>query len=374
MDWNVFSEPVLREKVVADLAAKTGTYDIFLLDGWQTARYARAGYVAPLDDLLANKKSKYYCEDFAPIFLDALRYEGKLWGLPYYGHVGILMYRKDQFTEKGIDVPKTTDDLMNAAAKLTDKANNKFGMAMRAVKGEDNPIISTSWTWVFGGQWLDKDMKPGVTSPEFIKGATWFTDLLKNYGPPDVSRYSWLEVQNTFVTGNTSIIFDASDFIGRIEDPTLSQIVGKIGYALAPAGPFGPITERYPSHLFTAGMAINADSKNVDASWLFLQWMTSKDIQMRTMMEGGNTGIASLSAIASDEYSKTYPGIPVILEALKLANPNYMPHVPEYPELCEAIGTQISRAVTGEITAEEAMKTAYDEMYKVMDQAGYYKK
>ncbi|MEI6157404.1 MAG: extracellular solute-binding protein, partial [Atribacterota bacterium] len=197
---------------------------------------------------------------------------------------------------------------------------------------------------------------------------------LKNYGPPDVSRYSWLEVQNTFVTGNTSIIFDASDFIGRIEDPTLSQIVGKIGYALAPAGPFGPITERYPSHLFTAGMAINADSKNVDASWLFLQWMTSKDIQMRTMMEGGNTGIASLSAIASDEYSKTYPGIPVILEALKLANPNYMPHVPEYPELCEAIGTQISRAVTGEITAEEAMKTAYDEMYKVMDQAGYYKK
>ncbi|MEI6157412.1 MAG: extracellular solute-binding protein, partial [Atribacterota bacterium] len=119
IDWNVFSEPVLREKVVADLAAKTGTYDIFLLDGWQTARYARAGYVAPLDDLLANKKSKYYCEDFAPIFLDALRYEGKLWGLPYYGHVGILMYRKDQFTEKGIDVPKTTDDLMNAAAKLT---------------------------------------------------------------------------------------------------------------------------------------------------------------------------------------------------------------------------------------------------------------
>lgn len=372
IDWNVFAEPVLREKVIADLAAKTGAYDIFLLDGWQTARYARAGYVAALDDLLANKKSEYYCEDFAPIYLDALRYDGKLWGLPYYGHVGIMMYRKDWFEEKGITVPVNTDELMAAAEKFTDKANNKFGIAMRAIKGEDNPIISTSWTWVHGGEWLDEDMKPGVTSPEFIQGAKWFSDILKNYGPPDVSRYSWLEVQNAFVTGTTGVIFDASDFIGRIEDPNLSQIVGKIGYALAPAGPFGPVSERYASHLFTAGMGINADSKNIEAAWLFLQWMTSKDVQMRTMIEGGNTGITSVSAMASEEFSKTYPGVPVILEALKLANPDYMPHIAEYPELCEAIGTQISRTVTGEASVEDAMKIAYDDMYKVLEQAGYY--
>ena len=243
---------------------------------------------------------------------------------------------------------------------------------MRAIKGEDNPIISTSWTWVHGGEWLDEDMKPGVTSPEFIQGAKWFSDILKNYGPPDVSRYSWLEVQNAFVTGTTGVIFDASDFIGRIEDPNLSQIVGKIGYALAPAGPFGPVSERYASHLFTAGMGINADSKNIEAAWLFLQWMTSKDVQMRTMIEGGNTGITSVSAMASEEFSKTYPGVPVILEALKLANPDYMPHIAEYPELCEAIGTQISRAVTGEASVEDAMKIAYDDMYKVLEQAGYY--
>ena len=41
---------------------------------------------------------------------------------------------------------------------------------MRAIKGEDNPIISTldlgPWR-----EWLDEDMKPGVTSPEFVQGA-----------------------------------------------------------------------------------------------------------------------------------------------------------------------------------------------------------
>jgi len=56
-----------------------------------------------------------------------------------------------------------------------------------------------------------------------------------------------------------------------------------------------------------------------------------------------------------------------------LANPEYMPHIPEYPEVCEIIGTQISRVVTGEIEAETAMKEAYEQMYKVLDLAGYYK-
>ena len=68
----------------------------------------------------------------------AVSYTHLLWGLPYYGHVGIMMYRKDWFEEKGITVPVNTDELMAAAEKFTDKANNKFGIAMRAIKGEDN--------------------------------------------------------------------------------------------------------------------------------------------------------------------------------------------------------------------------------------------
>jgi len=378
IDWNIFSEPVLREKVLVDLASHTAIYDIFLLGSWVTAQYADAGYVIPLDDLIATKKSEYFCEDFVPKYLDALRFNGKLWGLPYYGHVGILMYRKDLFEKYGVAVPQNTDELMKAAEKLTldvdgDGMTDIYGIAMRAIKGEDNPIISTSWTWVFGGEWLTKDMKPGVTSPEFIAGVKWFGDILRNYGPPDVSRYSWLEVQNVFVTGHAAIIFDASDFVGRIENPEMSQIVGKIGYALAPAGPEIPITERYASHLFTAGMGINADSRHKDAAWLFLQWMTSKDIQMRTMLVGHRTGLTSESVLRSEEFRSTYPGVPVILRALELANPEYMPHIPEYPELCEIIGTQISRVVAGEIDAETAMKQAYDQMYKVLELAGYYK-
>jgi len=377
VDWNIFSEPILREKVLVDLASHTAIYDIFLIGSWVTAQYADAGYVIPLDDLIVTKKSQYFAEDFAPKYLDALKFNGKLWGLPYYGHIGIMMYRKDLFQKYGIPVPETTDDLMQAAESLTldengDGRTDIYGMAMRAMRGEDNPIISTSWTWVYGGEWLTEDMKPAVADAEFVAGVKWFGDILRNYGPPDVSRYSWLEVQNVFVTGHTAIIFDASDFIGRIENPEMSQIAGNIGYALAPAGPAGPVTERYPSHLFTAGMGINADSRSKDAAWLFLQWMTSQDVQMRTMLVGHRTGLTSKSVLGSEEFRGTYPGVSVILRALELANPEYMPHIPEYPEVCEIIGTQISRVVAGQIGAEAAMKKASEQIYRVLDLAGYY--
>ena len=95
VDWNVFSEPALREKVLVDLASHTGVYDIFLIGSWVIAQYADARYVIPLDDLIATKKSEYFCEDFVPSIIGALRYKGKLYGLPYYGGCGIFMYRKD---------------------------------------------------------------------------------------------------------------------------------------------------------------------------------------------------------------------------------------------------------------------------------------
>jgi len=361
VNMEIYGEAVLREKVMLDLAAGTGTFDIFLLGNWVTGEYAEAGYVLPLDDLIANKATKHSSiDDFAPIYLDALRYNGKLWALPYYGHVGVLMYRKDIFEEKGIKVPETTDELLEVAKALNDPPN-MYGIAFRGRKGEDNPIITTSWTWVFGGEWLDENYNPTVNAPEFVKGVTWVRDILQ-YAPSDVANYTWMEVEKSFTTGKVAMIFDASDFIGRIENPESSGIAGKIGYALAPAGPCCPREERYPSHVFTAGMAINAHSKNVDEAWQFLEWMTSTEVNRRTALESGNTGVTSVQVLSSQEFMDAYPGIDVMLEAQKLANPEFMPRISVYIELCDIVGTHISAVIAGSEEPQEAMDNAAKEM------------
>ena len=369
VEMEIYGEPVLREKVMMDLAAGTGNFDIFLLGSWVCAEYAEAGYVQALDDLNAKKPSKYNTmNDFAPIYLDALRYNGKLWALPYYGHVGILMYRKDIFEERGIKVPETTEELLQTARMLNDPPN-MYGIAMRAIRGEDNPIITTSWTWVYGGEWLDRNYHPTVNEPDFVRGVKWVRDILQ-YAPPDVAGYSWMEVEKSFTSGKVAMIFDASDFIGRIENPEQSPIAGNIGYALAPRG---PVKDRYASHLFTAGMAINGHSKNIDEAWEFLQWMTSTSVQRRTALESGNTGVTVRSVLDSQEFRDAYPGIDVMLKAQDLANPNFMPKIPIYSELCDIVGTYISGVVAGKFQPKEAMDNAAREMTRVLEEYEYIK-
>ena len=366
VEMEIYGEPVLREKVLMDLAAGTGNFDIFLLGNWVVAEYAEAGYVKALDNMQPSKYSSM--NDFAPIYLHALRYNGKLWGLPYYGHVGILMYRKDIFEERGIKVPKTTDEFLATAQKLNNPPE-MYGVAMREVRGEGNPIITTSWTWVYGGNWLDDNYRPTVNKPNFVKGVTWVRDILQ-YAPPDVSSYSWMEVEKSFTSGKVAMIFDASDFIGRIENPDTSPIAGKIGYALAPRG---PSKDHYASHLFTAGMAINAYTDHPNEAWEVLQWMTSTGVQKRTALESGNTGVTVRSVLDSKEFRDAYPGIDVMLKAQELANPDFMPKIPIYSELCDIVGTYISGVISGNYQPQDAMDRAAKEMTKVLDDNGYIK-
>ncbi len=368
----IFPEPVLREKVMLDLASGTGTYDIFLTGSWVLPEYAEAGYLYPLNDLVENKPSKWFSQgDFASAYLDALKYKNELYAMPYYGHVGVLMYRKDWFEEEGLEVPQTTEELLNAAKALNDPPN-RYGIAFRGKRGEDNPIITTSLTWVFGGEWLDENMKPAVDSKEFIDGVKYVKEL-SQYAPPDMARYGWVEVENSFTQGKVAMIMDASDFIGRIEDPDNSPIAGNIGYALIPEGPAAPRTERYASELFTAGMGINADSPDVEEAWKFLQWMTCTEVQRRTALQGNNTGITSLPILNDSEFKNSYPGIDVMLKALEYANPHYMPRIPCYSELCDSIGTHISSVIAGTEEPESAMKAAARGMLKPLVEGGHIK-
>jgi ABC-type glycerol-3-phosphate transport system substrate-binding protein len=109
-------------------------------------------------------------------------------------------------------------------------------------------------------------------------------------------------------------------------------------------------------------MAINAYSENVDDAWTFLEWMTSTEVQRRTALESGNTGVTSVQVLSSDEFMNAYPGIDVMLEAQKLANPEFMPRISVYSELCDIIGTHISAVIAGDEEPQEAMDKAAKEM------------
>lgn len=62
-------------------------------------------------------------------------YDGNIYSIPYGVYERALFYRKDWFEDKNIAVPKTWDDLYNAAVELTDPTQNRYGYSFRGGAG-----------------------------------------------------------------------------------------------------------------------------------------------------------------------------------------------------------------------------------------------
>ena len=74
------------------------------------------GQVVPLDGILGDAES-----DFNERMIQRLTYDGHLWAVPQIIDMYFLVYRKSLLEEAGIEPPQTIDDLIAAAAALTDR-------------------------------------------------------------------------------------------------------------------------------------------------------------------------------------------------------------------------------------------------------------
>ncbi len=90
------------------------------------ARYVQAGFLMPLDDLLA--KAGYNADAVYGKFLK--RYNGKLLYLPYEQSIHAVYYNKKIFDQAGVPYPKapwTWDDYVATAKKLTNRDKGIWG-------------------------------------------------------------------------------------------------------------------------------------------------------------------------------------------------------------------------------------------------------
>lgn len=90
------------------------------------ARYVDAGFLMPLDDILAE--IGYDAEAVYGKFLK--RYDGQLLYLPYEQSIHSVYFNKAIFDSAGVDYPQTPwtwDDYVATAKKLTDTSNGVYG-------------------------------------------------------------------------------------------------------------------------------------------------------------------------------------------------------------------------------------------------------
>ncbi len=303
-------------------------------------------------------KPAYNLDDVFPSLKGAYSWDGQLYGLPIYSEVTILYYRKDLLDAAHVAVPKTLDELEAAAAKLK-KPPRTFGIALRGLRGEGMNVYTwTEWLRSYGGNFLSPTMQPVFDSPAAIEGTQHYSDLIRNDGPPGSGTWGWPQVSSAFSAGRVAMIVESTAFYPTFNDPKQSNVVGKIGYAVVPAGPKGAYPANYSIGLAVAS-SVPAGSKQFDAANSFLQWATSRQMEFaRTAKDIGNEDRKSVnqSDLLKSKLDAGY--IKAVSDGQAITKTQYRPMIPQWREMGDIIGAHIESVFTGSVTAKEALTAA----------------
>jgi len=387
VEYLILPENEYGSKLTADLSQQRGEFTVIMAGAMRNWAYVTPGWMVPLDQFLNDPKltdrSWYKLEDFFPGLIAANRWNGKLatgtgdgplWSIPVMSESYILPYRKDIFDRYKIKVPRTYEE-MAEAARLVKKNAGIDGLVAR---GTPNfPTIATGYLSgvksYTDGKWaeLDEKMNAQFTDPRVVKFSQLWTDMLRESGPANWANMTWYDGMETFAAGQAGMYPDCDFFAATYEDPQKSKIAGKVGYALLPPGPAGTTY----SGLFTWALGMSKATKNQGAAWYFIQWATSPRTLLNATVEFKNYNPTRVSVMNDPRTQKVMGGwgngeyLKTVQENLKTARIAWVPE-PERPRLGDNWARALHEIYFKRLSAEDAMKRATDEVNKIFTEIG----
>jgi len=373
LNWVSLEEGVLREQVTSDTATGGGQYDIINIGMQEAPIWGAAGWIEPLEF-----SADYDVDDILPAMREGLSHDGTLYAAPFYGESSMVMYRKDLADAAGVTI-KDNDSWENvkaAAAAMHKPDDGVYGICLRGKPGwGDNGAFIGTIANSFGAAWFDKDWKPQLDSPEWNAAANFYVDLLSTYGPPGSEGNSFNEILALFNEGKCGIWIDATIAASFLE-------VDGVAYAQSPNAGF-PVGANW---LWAWAMAVPTGTPNTEEAKKFIEWATSKEY-VQAVADHPDFGWASVptgqraSTYANPEFQKVAKFAAAEMAAIESAAPgatDLKPYVgvqfvsiPEFPEIGNAFGQEMSAALSGAKSVEDALAAAQSAAVAIMEEAGY---
>ncbi len=314
---------------------KSGKYDIYNIVPNRMPDCIRLDALQPLDSYLDQYGYRDDLADIAPSFRENwMSWDDKIYSIPDDGDIIFLYYRKDLFEDPenqkafkakfGYDLapPLTWKQFDEIAGFFTDKyAPQLYGCAM--MHDSLSFYFFEELFRINGGRFFDAEtMKTTINSDVGIATLKEMINRQK-YMPPGADKWGFMDVLGGFIGGNIAM----TEFwppLGRWSEGygtdteqlswvPKSNIAGKVGYAITPGG--------YSGLAAGFGLSISAHSKNKEAAYLFIQWLTSRKASLeRVQIPYSLRDPYRISHFDSPAYRGRWDNAPQYLDLLKDAS------------------------------------------------------
>ncbi|MCB1489573.1 MAG: sugar ABC transporter substrate-binding protein [Bauldia sp.] len=349
-------------------ATIAGIYDLWLPE------LVRDGLVAPVPDAMASGVKEAWPAGVAA----AASVDGKLYGFPNEIDVYALNYNKKLFEEAGIAAPpKTWDEFLDAAAKLTKKDGDTttqqgFGMINSWAAGVVHPFASLLAS--NGGE-LIVDGKPALDSEPATQTFALYEKLIKEgYSNPQMATADANTTGpflDNFVSGKTGMIIMANWWESALK-AGMGDSFSDIATAPIPVGPSGD-KPRSISYSWMTIVNANASDAEKTAAFGFLDWLNGP--------ESGPDGASAMgdilvsmgilpsrsSDVAAFADRLATPFLAGYVDVLADARP--FPVVLGGQEFTEALQMQLEAIQFGQAGAAEAATNAQTDAVEILERA-----
>ncbi|WP_424932745.1 ABC transporter substrate-binding protein [Amaricoccus macauensis] len=381
LDWVTLDENTLRQRVTTDIATGAGRFDIVSIGTYEVPIWAERGWLSAINTMPAD----YDVEDILPPIRESLSYEGILFAAPFYGESAFTMYRTDLFEAVGLEMPEapTWDFIRTAAATITAETDDVHGICLRGKPGwGENMAFVTAMANSYGARWFDQSWDPQFTSETWASTVADYVSLINEFGPPDAASKGYVETLEMFQQGECAIWIDATVAASSITDPEISEVADSVDFALAPDRGLG----KRANWLWAWALGISSGSEHQDAAKRFVAWATSPDYARLVAEEEGWANAppgTRASLYKNPDYLEAAPFAEMVLASIQAADPenptvDEVPYtgiqyvaIPEFPGMATAVGSQIAKALSGDISTGQALENAQWVTEKVIERARF---
>ncbi len=342
LDWDT-----TNEKLNVVLTGGTPP-DVVTIDMTWLPKFAALGAFSDLKPLSGGKLNGVAWENaYTPGALEAITYDNKIVAALYDFDTYALYYRNDLFQQKGLQVPKTWDDLLNVAKQLAE--GDKYLYEFDA-----DTFHGSQWIYENGGELMSPDKTTVIfNSPEAVQAIEFNASLLKSG-----AAINWTEDQGERIQGvkdgRIAMFSDGPYYMGIMKSAA-PEMAGQWRVALHPYG------KEPGSYLGGTGLMIPANSTNKEAAWKFIEYAMQVQNQINVYKLAGaapalTAALESPEVNVEDPYFGGQKAFAVFLETMKTAH--HFPYVRQWVDIDNAFTNAMQQISLDQKSVKDALDEA----------------
>lgn len=366
-EWTFIPFGSLQEKMAAEGVAANGTYDVVnYLDSWGPAN---AHWLVPIDDRMAADGISM--DRYPAAFARSAQFEGKTMGFPLRAHPQLMFYRKDLIPEP----PKSWEEIIEVGKKLKETNPDIAPLALYYNNdgNRQNLFIWLNFLWAAGADIFNDDWTAAWASDAGIKATEDYIALhtVHKVTNPNSVSFTEQDARQSFMQGKSAMMPVWWWAYSGFYDPEASSLKKEqVGFAGMPS--YGGKTKSYA---ISMPFSISKYSKNQDAAWEFMKWLSNPDMDKANAIERKvgdkdivNNVVTHISSLQDEEVNAANDGIQAAAwESLK--DSDIMPQIEEWPEVGDLLSAAIAKAASGG-NVKELMTEAAVQSDKILKRAG----